>query len=263
MNVNFFKYQGTGNDFILIDNREGVIQKKHYRYFSLWCDRHFGIGADGLILLQRAEGYDFQMKYFNSDGRESTMCGNGGRCIIQFASDLGIIQKKCSFMAIDGPHSGEVISRGVTLRMSDVKGLLSHSDSSFSLDTGSPHYVRLVKGVKHFDVERKGRAIRHSRAYRESGINVNFAEWQNNLLHVRTYERGVESETLSCGTGVVASALVWSFIQKWPRGKRLRLEIETTGGPLQVRFMRRGEDEWTEIDLTGPAKRVFSGQLSI
>lgn len=262
MNVKFHKYQGTGNDFILIDNRKRIIQTGHRRFFSRWCNRHFGIGADGVILLEKESGYDFRMVYFNSDGRESSMCGNGGRCIIQFAHDIGVITTHCQFIAIDGPHSGEVQSNRVSLRMADVQDIRVSSSTDFILHTGSPHFVRFTDDVKQLAVVTKGRAIRNSKPFMQQGVNVNFAEAQGNRLFVRTYERGVEDETLSCGTGVVASVLAHSFRENNSIGKSHRQSVETKGGLLSVSYFRSAEKGWTAIDLAGPAQRVFSGEIS-
>jgi diaminopimelate epimerase len=262
MNVKFHKYQGAGNDFILIDNRKRIIQHGHRRLFSHWCNRHFGIGADGVILLEKESGYDFRMVYFNSDGRESSMCGNGGRCIIQFAHDVGIIKNHCQFIAIDGPHSGKIQSNRVSLRMADVQDIREVSSTDFILHTGSPHFVRFADDVEQLAVETKGRTIRNSKPFKQQGINVNFAEVQGNKLFVRTYERGVEDETLSCGTGVVASVLALSFQKNSPIGKQHRQTIETRGGLLSVSYFRSAEKAWRAIDLIGPAQRVFSGAIS-
>ena len=211
MTVNFYKYQGTGNDFIMIDNRHPVISKNQTELIARLCDRKFGIGADGLILLQEKKSVDFEMVYFNSDGRESSMCGNGGRCLIKFAKDLGIISNQCEFAAIDGLHEGHILKDGtVSLKMGDVKGIENFYDD-FILNTGSPHYVVLTKGVADINIVEHAKKIRCSEKFAKDGININFVESKgNHKLFVRTYERGVEDETLSCGTGVVASALAFA-----------------------------------------------------
>ncbi len=259
MTVKFYKYQGTGNDFVMIDNRNLALTNERAQIEKL-CNRRFGIGADGLIYLQSKEGYDFEMVYFNSDGNESTMCGNGGRCLIRFAHDLGLIADKCKFMAIDGEHEGEILSDGrVSLKMKDVDCIESYN-SDYVLNTGSPHYVQFANYVANLKVYEEGYKIRNSARFAAEGINVNFAEKKSaDELFVRTYERGVEAETLSCGTGVVASAL--AFASK--NGSLLsRVSIETPGGKLQVNFEAQGNG-YRNIFLTGPAERVFEGEVIV
>ena len=208
MNIDFYKYQGTGNDFIILDNRNKQYSSITEQQVKFLCHRRFGIGADGLMLLNLIDGYDFEMKYYNADGKESSMCGNGGRCLVQFAYDLGIHKETYSFIAIDGPHEANFShQRWVQLKMKDVKGLMKRH-GNLILDTGSPHYVKLVDSVKDLDVVEEGKEIRYNDEFRSKGINVNFVEQGRKTIIVRTYERGVEDETLSCGTGVTASALV-------------------------------------------------------
>jgi diaminopimelate epimerase len=260
MTVKFHKYQGTGNDFIMIDNRALGLNKQQNELVKKLCDRRFGIGADGLILLQDKEGYDFEMVYFNSDGNESTMCGNGGRCLIKFANYLGVIMDTCKFLAIDGDHDGEVLPGGtVSLKMKDVEGVEQQGDD-FVLNTGSPHYVSFVNEVQRFDVFNQARKIRYNTRFEKEGINVNFVEKKSaSEIFVRTYERGVEDETLSCGTGVVASAL--SFAAK--NGQILpQVYIQTLGGNLEVKFETAGRG-FRNIYLTGPAERVFEGEVEV
>lgn len=260
MTLPFYKYQGTGNDFILIDNRaKALLERKDTAYIRTLCDRRFGIGADGLILLQNKEGYDFEMVYFNADGAESSMCGNGGRCITAFARYLGIVTDKATFLAIDGPH--EAILRDdywVELKMTDVPQVLME-DEHFELDTGSPHYVTFVEDVDDIDVFNNGQAIRYSQKYRKEGINVNFVEKTKEGIFVLTYERGVEAETLSCGTGVTAAAIAYHLDR--PDGSRLRVPIQTKGGQLEVRIEPIG-DGFQNIWLCGPTEVVFQGQVS-
>ena len=250
----FSKYQGTGNDFIIIDNRDLSFQVSTEHIASL-CERRFGIGADGLILLQNEKDYDFRMVYFNADGNESSMCGNGGRCIVAFAKALGIIDKKTNFIAVDGPHEAHIELDLINLQMSNVD-LISEDENDFVLDTGSPHYVHFVEDIVSFDVFKNGKSIRNSAKYKEEGINVNFVEFDDGRLVVRTYERGVEDETYSCGTGVTAASICFSmqnnFIEQIP--------VSTLGGQLQVCLKWNGqgmEDIW----LQGPAKLVFEGTL--
>jgi len=261
MRINFSKYHGTGNDFILLDNRKG----DHFlmeEQVAFLCDRHFGIGADGLILLGEKSGYDFSMTYFNSDGRESTMCGNGARCITRFAQSFGLITEKARFSAADGDHYSENIpSDGETLirvRMKDTR-IISDSDEGVFLDTGSPHFVVFSDHVRDLDVTSRGREIRHDESFGEEGTNVDFAEKIPEGLYVRTYERGVENETLSCGTGVTASAIAYAFISGESREKTL---VRTPGGQLTVYFKQDGQ-AFSDIWLEGPVSFVFSGEIEI
>ena len=260
MTLPFYKYQGTGNDFIMIDNRRLGLPKENTDLVRRLCDRRFGIGGDGLIYLQDREGYDFEMVYFNSDGRESTMCGNGGRCIIRFAHDLGLGERDFSFLAIDGPHKGKIHGDGrVSLQMQDVLTTFHHGED-YVLDTGSPHIVHFVKDIKNYPVAAEGRSVRYSDTYREQGINVNFVEpLSRDSIFVRTYERGVEDETLSCGTGVVASSIAFYYHNNLNLAD---VKIETLGGQLGVMFDTT-ERHFTNIWLTGPAEQVFSGETTI
>lgn len=260
MTVKFYKYQGTGNDFIMIDNRGYGLTKDQTNLVKHLCDRRFGIGADGLILLQDKEGYDFEMVYFNSDGNESTMCGNGGRCLIKFANQLGVIMDNCRFLAIDGDHVGEVLPDGtVSLQMKDVEDI-EQLGSDFVLNTGSPHYVSFVNGVEWLNIFEEGRKVRYSTRFEKEGINVNFVEKKSDReIFVRTYERGVEAETFSCGTGVVASTL--SFAAK--NGQTLnRIAVQTLGGNLEVRFEPAGRG-FKNVFLVGPAEYVFAGEVEV
>ena len=260
MNIPFYKYQGTGNDFVIIDNRTLGLKREDVAHIQKICDRRFGIGADGLIYLQNKEGYDFEMVYYNSDGRESTMCGNGGRCIVKFAHDLGLGAAEFSFLAIDGPHKGKILPDGiVSIRMQDVTHT-SHRGDHYVLDTGSPHYVSFVKDIDHYPVAAKGSEIRYSDTFKEKGINVNFVEeLAKGIIYVRTYERGVEGETYSCGTGVVASAI--SYFYEKDQGA-MDIQIRTLGGQLEVRFDLDGL-HFVDIWLTGPAEQVFRGETTI
>jgi len=262
MTVKFYKYQGTGNDFIMIDNRNTYgFTKKHTELVKRLCDRKFGIGADGLILLNEKKSYDFEMVYFNSDGNESTMCGNGGRCLIKFAHDLGIIDSKCLFLAIDGPHEGALVDSGViSLKMKDVDSLELYAGKDVILNTGSPHYVRFEENVAGIEIVKEARSIRYNDRFAKEGINVNFVERvSDNEIFVRTYERGVEDETLSCGTGVVASSL--AFAKQGGQGIE-KVNIVTPGGTLEVRFEVSAEG-YKNVYLIGPAERVFEGTVDI
>jgi len=260
MEINFYKYQGTGNDFIMIDNRSNSIVLTNEQVAFL-CHRRFGIGADGLILLESEPGFDFRMVYYNSDGNQSSMCGNGGRCITAFARQLGLISDKARFSATDGAHESTLSEDGmISLKMQDVKGMELGEDY-FYLDTGSPHYVTLVENVEAFDVFHEGRKIRNSERFKEDGTNVNFIEKQNDEIFVRTYERGVEDETFSCGTGVTAAALV-AAVKGISTGKNNCL-IKTKGGTLEVSFEKVLEQNFYNIWLKGPALFVFKGSIII
>lgn len=260
MDIHFYKYQGSGNDFIMIDNRSSSLSLSTEQVSHL-CHRRFGIGADGLILLEPEPGVDFKMVYYNSDGNQSSMCGNGGRCIVAFAKQLGIISDKTRFLAIDGLHEASIAADGsVSLKMQDVKQMESGEDYFF-LNTGSPHYVKQVANVEHMDVFAEGRKIRNSERFAEEGTNVNFIEKQDDALMVRTYERGVEDETFSCGTGVTAAALVAAVVGV-STGKNNCL-VKTKGGTLEVSFEKVLEQNFYNIWLKGPAVMVFKGSVVI
>jgi len=256
MTLKFYKYQGTGNDFILIDNRTAEFDSEDTDLVRKLCNRRFGIGADGLILLEDCIGFDFQMVYFNSDGNQSSMCGNGGRCIVQFAKDMGVIKKETTFIAVDGEHDAFIENELVHLKMIDVTTVEKIGDDYF-LNTGSPHYVKVVGDIKNFAVYDQGYAIRNNERFRAEGTNVNFIEYSEDALWVRTFERGVEDETFSCGTGVTAAALASSL-----GGATSPVKIKTLGGDLQVSFKKEGE-KFTNIYLVGPAKQVFRGTIEI
>jgi len=257
MKVNFFKYQATGNDFIIFDAREADLLLTN-RQISQLCDRKFGIGADGVMLLKNKEGYDFEMVYHNADGTMS-MCGNGGRSMVKFARHLGIQRASYYFLAIDGDHLATIDGGGwVSLKMKDVHGIAKHHGDA-SLNTGSPHYVKHVPDVRSYDVVRVGKLIRYSDEYAKEGINVNFVEGGDKGIFVRTYERGVENETLSCGTGVTAASLVYAHNDNGFN----RVEVETLGGHLAVEFDKTGEHDFENIWLCGPAELVFTGEIEI
>jgi len=260
MPIQFYKYQGTGNDFILIDNRKNEIELLPEQ-IKLLCDRRFGIGADGLMFLELEPGADFKMVYFNSDGNPSSMCGNGGRCITAFAKYLGLITDKAKFLAVDGFHEA-IISENeiVSLKMQDVKSIEVGTDY-FYLNTGSPHYVKIVNDVQNYEVFEHGKEIRNSERFKEEGTNVNFIEKIDNELFVRTYERGVEDETFSCGTGVTAAALV-AAIEGISNSKNNCL-IKTLGGNLEVTFDKVLEQNFYNIWLKGPAQKVFTGVIDL
>jgi diaminopimelate epimerase len=259
MEVTFFKYQGTGNDFIMIDNRAGHFRAGREQIASL-CTRRTGIGSDGLILLEKHPGYDFSMRYFNADGGESTMCGNGGRCVIAFAHFLDVCGEETRFMAVDGEHTGGIRDGVVRLKMNDVTEIRETGDGWF-LDTGSPHYVLFREDVEHAEVFREGRELRHSDLFSPEGTNVNFTEVIDpQTIFNRTYERGVEDETLSCGTGSIAAALTLAHTRQ---NVSSPVTVLTRGGRLKVYFRKEEEGIFREIYLEGPAQQVFRGTFEI
>lgn len=254
--MKFYKYQGTGNDFVMIDNRD-LQFPKHQEIIEKLCDRRFGIGADGLILLENDENSDFRMVYYNSDGNESTMCGNGGRCIVAFAHFLDIFEEKATFNAIDGRHEAEIKNGIVKLKMIDVK-MIENDGENFVLNTGSPHFVKYVEMLNNYNVYKNGNEIRNSETYKKEGINVNFVEKiADGEIFVRTYERGVEDETYSCGTGVTAAAL--TFMEK---SNLNAVSVKVLGGNLKV-YAEKAENGFRNIWLEGAAVQVFSGEVRI
>jgi len=259
MDIEFYKYQGTGNDFILLDNRSNIYDKITSSQIKEICDRHFGVGADGLMLLNNKEGFDFEMIYYNADGKPGSMCGNGGRCMVRFASQMGIKKNEYNFLASDGVHKAEIsLNKEVSLKMQDVNHVDFYIDH-YLLNTGSPHYVKYVKDISHLDVVAEGSKIRYSKEFAEKGVNVNFVEIiSDDEIFVRTYERGVENETLSCGTGVTASALISAHNEKGFN----RVEVKTKGGNLSVEFDKMSDTQFTDIWLSGPVELVFMGKIN-
>lgn len=259
MKIPFFKYQGAGNDFVIVDNRKGFFPKDNHDIIKHCCDRKFGIGADGLMLLETDEFTDFKMDYYNADGHPGSMCGNGGRCIVAFAKYLGIIENETTFEALGKVYEANFSESKVNLKMMDVEDINVFEDHVF-LDTGSPHHVEFIENIKEFNVVDEGRRIRHGAPYFEAGSNVNFVEKiDNSTFSVRTYERGVEDETLSCGTGVTAVALASYHLDKT---SEKTVNIITPGGELKIAFEKEG-DNYKNIVLTGPATFVFKGTIEI
>jgi diaminopimelate epimerase len=262
MILNFEKFHGSGNDFIMMDTRHQKF-KASPDIIAYLCDRHFGIGADGLIMLEEEGGFDFAMRYFNADGRESTMCGNGGRCLAYFAQLLGISKDEMQFHASDGPHRAKILSQKgntalVKLEMRPVEMNDWVNDSIF-LDTGSPHYLIIKDQLDKIDVETLGRKARNDERFAAfGGTNVDFLEEKEGILNIRTYERGVEAETLSCGTGVTAAGLAWAI----KNGNASPVEVKTKGGDLKVHF-EKTETHFQNIWLEGPAQKVYSGKINI
>ena len=260
MQIEFYKYQGTGNDFVMIDNRTNFFPKEDIQLIEQLCDRRFGIGADGLILLDNDSDTDFRMVYYNSDGNESSMCGNGGRCLVAFANQLGVISNQAIFMATDGLHHASVGNDAiVSLQMIDVDEI-QKKDSYTFLNTGSPHHVQIVEDLKNYNVKDSGASIRYGELYGEKGSNVNFVKKiDEDTFSVRTYERGVEDETLACGTGVTAVAIAMNATGETDKTS-INLNVE--GGKLNVSFDKKN-DGYTNVYLTGPAKLVFKGTIEI
>jgi len=260
MQLTFHKYQGTGNDFIILNSYHDEIPLLSTRQIKHLCHRHLGIGADGLMLLKKISGYDFEMKYYNADGLESSMCGNGGRCLVMFAHNNGIRKSTYQFLAIDGEHEAEIDDQGlVRLKMKDVQEVIYHNGYAL-LNTGSPHFVKFVNDVENVDVFETGRDIRYSEPFATDGINVNFAETlQQDAIYVRTYERGVEDETMSCGTGVTAAALLAAHNENGFNS----VTVKTPGGTLSVEYNKTDDTNFTNIWLCGPAQLVFKGTIEL
>ncbi|MFC4740646.1 diaminopimelate epimerase [Flavobacterium ponti] len=259
MKIHFYKYQGTGNDFVMIDNRQNIFPKNDTKLIARLCDRKFGVGADGLILLENHPDLNFKMVYYNSDGNESSMCGNGGRCLVAFAKQMDVISNEATFEAIDGMHYATIDKEGiVSLQMMDVDEIKEEGNYTF-LNTGSPHHVALIENLKEFDVKQEGAKIRYSDLYGKAGSNINFVkQLENDIFAVRTYERGVEDETLSCGTGVTAVAIAMHKIGK-TTSKEIKLNVE--GGTLKVKFDAEN-NKFTNVFLIGPATFVFEGTIN-
>lgn len=257
MNITFYKYEGAGNDFIMIDNRDNSFPKNNSTLIQKLCDRHFGIGADGLILLENDAETDFKMVYYNADGEEGTMCGNGGRCIVSFANKLDAISSNTTFKAIDGLHHATIKNDLVSLQMADVKKVEVYENYVFA-NTGSPHHVQLVENAETYDVVLNGRKLRNE--YGDTGSNINFVQQvDETTFKVRTYERGVEDETLACGTGVTAVAIA---MHKTNKTNSNNIKLSVLGGELEVAFVVENEC-YKNVFLKGPATFVFSGTINL
>ncbi len=257
MQIEFYKYQGTGNDFVMIDNRQNQFDKVNLEVVRKLCDRKFGVGADGLILIENIEDLDFNMVYFNSDGSQS-FCGNGSRCAVAFAKYLGIIDKQAFFLSKDGEHEAWKKDGEVSLKMHNVEDI-EVGANYYYINTGSPHYILEKESVEAVDVKTEGAAIRYNDRFKKEGTNVNFVSYKEDSLSIRTYERGVEDETLSCGTGVTAAALSLAHKNKMEAGK---IRVEAVGGQLQVAF-RKKDNVYEDVWLIGPAEQVFKGIIEL
>lgn len=258
MTIVFNKYQGAGNDFIIIDNRKGRFNPSDSELIKRLCDRRFGIGADGLILISSSSEYNFVMKYFNADGFEGSMCGNGGRCSADFALKNGISCNNMIFNAIDGPHKAVKEKEIVRLQMNDVKETRLIKNNYF-INTGSPHYILFSPDIDSIDVFKEGKKIRLSDDFAPEGTNVNFVQVTESGIYVRTFERGVEDETLACGTGVTASAIATVLSGKYDKNS---VNVRTRGGNLNVKFKIEGT-EVKDIWLSGPATFVYEGEIEV
>lgn len=265
MKVPFYKYEGAGNDFIIIDQVADLLQDLFTeKDISLLCNRRFGIGADGLMLIKTHFEYDFEMVYYNSDGKEGSMCGNGGRCLVAYAARKGIAGETAIFTAADGPHKATVVEvKGnnsmISLQMRDVQKIKDTKHGLF-LDTGSPHLVIFEKDLALVNVFKKGKELRNAPEFKPGGTNVNFAELKNEHIYIRTYERGVENETLACGTGVTAVAI--AAHHNGLLGQNT-INVSARGGDLKVAFENHQEGKYRNIWLEGPAKLVFKGEIDL
>jgi diaminopimelate epimerase len=256
MPISFAKYQSTGNDFVLIDNREGKFSDENTVLINKICDRKFGIGADGLILLETSDIADFTMKYYNADGSLGSFCGNGSRAVVRFAQSLGIIEDSTIFEAYDGMHEAIIVGDLIQIKMADVQNGRQVLNGTF-IDTGLPHYIEFVENLDKIDVVQKGRAVRNSAIFQPDGSNINYVEKSGQgKIRVRTYERGVENETLSCGTGATAAAISAAIA-----GLGNNIAISTLGGDLKVWF-EQNDSGYHNIWLEGPTELVFSGELA-
>lgn len=254
--IEFFKYHGAGNDFVIIDDRKKLFDLSDHQLIKRVCDRHFGVGADGLMLLRSSSQADFEMIYFNSDGRLGSMCGNGGRCIVSFARSLNMVNDHCSFLAADGMHQAVIHSQmDVSLQMQDVESIELIEEADGLIDTGSPHYVVVKQNIDQLDVVREGMKIRYNDRFREKGVNVNFIQPEDEIVRIRTYERGVENETLACGTGVTAAAIYAVAFLRFISP----VKVKAVGGDLVVSFDRVGS-KFINIWKRGPVALVFKGK---
>ena len=259
MEINFHKYQGTGNDFVMLDNRDGKYNHLTINQIQLICDRRFGIGADGLICINKQENYAFEIDYSNSDGSKS-FCGNGARCSVAFAAFLGVDCGSITFLAIDGEHQAKLTQKTIAIEMQNVIEVKAINED-FELNTGSPHYIRFIENSEILHVVDFGKKVRYSENYQENGINVNLVRQNGKHLNVETYERGVEDETLSCGTGVTAAAIACAYKEKQLGFNEY--EITVKGGKLKVSFVAEDNLSFTNIWLSGPAEFVFKGTIDV
>lgn len=262
MKIHFYKYQATGNDFVIIDAREEniILSKENIKFL---CHRHFGIGSDGLIIFENSDKADFSMQFFNPDGSGGMMCGNGGRSIVKFAADKGVIKDKCTFLAPDGLHSATIEGENISLKMTTPTLFQAHKDG-FYINTGTSHFVVFENNLEEIDIIKKGRTLRNDERFLTyKGCNVNFVEEiADNNLKIQTYERGVEDLTLACGTGICAAALTYS-VKKGLENANHTINISAQGGNLQVEFEKKENNTFDNVHLIGEAKKVFEGEIEI
>ncbi len=258
MTIHFSKYHGAGNDFIIIDDRNEIFDISNNNLVKNLCDRRFGIGADGLMILRNDNLQDFRMIYFNSDGYEGTMCGNGGRCITSFASNLGLISDLTFFLASDGTHEAKISGNIVNLKMNDISEIIKLEDGYF-INSGSPHFICLNENPFKIDINTIGKEIRNQQRFSPGGVNVNFISIDKYAINIATFERGVEAETLSCGTGSVAAAVSVAYDK--PNGD-YNFNVNAKGGILNVTY-NKSESFYSNIWLSGPAVKVFDGEFEI
>lgn len=259
MTIHFTKYQGTGNDFIMINNMSGEYSDLNLETISKLCDRRFGIGADGLIKINSHSTLDFEVDYYNADGTKS-FCGNGARCSVHFAKKLGLFENEAHFMAIDGEHRAIITNEGtISLEMTDVQ-LIENRSGEYILNTGSPHYCSFVNDLNEIDIDSFGKSIRYSEGFNQFGINVNCIKViGENAISILTYERGVEAETLSCGTGATACAIAYSERNKLKNNENISVKVK--GGDLKISFKVNEDRTYSSIRLIGPAAAVFNGSI--
>ncbi len=258
MMIKFYKYQGTGNDFIMIDNRAGTFDRNNHQLVQRLCERRFGIGADGLILIENNSEVDFEVVYYNADASQS-LCGNGSRCAVRFAEFLKIIKDTATFLAIDGVHEAKIKPDIIKLKMHDVARIEAGDDYYF-IDTGSPHYVSFCDNNQNLNVVELGKQIRYNDRFKDKGVNVNFVhEIAKDIISVRTYERGVEGETFSCGTGVTACAIAYAIKNDYQEGS-YEIQTKTLGGNLSINLTLK-KYQVVDIWLNGPAEEVFQGEI--
>lgn len=262
MTLHFSKYHGAGNDFVMIDNRETIFDVNDSQLIQAICHRHFGVGADGIILLENDLNYDFKMVFANNDGSIGSMCGNGGRCIVRFAHDLGMIinKKNIRFSAIDGIHHARIEDDLICLKMQDVHEIGSRNGLIFLHSGTTPHHVQFVVNLESFPVCIEAQKIRDIDVD-PRGVNVNYVEIKDGEFHVRTYERGVEDETLACGTGATSVAIAVHSLGML--GNKNFCNIKMPGGDLKIDFEQSSDGTYEDIWLTGPAVKVFEGEIEI
>lgn len=257
--IHFTKYQGTGNDFIIIDNSTGQLQNISLETIKKLCDRRFGIGADGLILIEKSINSDFYMNYFNSDGSKS-FCGNGSRCAVHFANSLGLISNETKFEAIDGVHFASILDSDISIQMRSVS-TVEYRKNNFILNTGSPHFVKFSEDISSENIREFGKSIRYSEDFSKEGINVNLMNIIGaNIIEIATYERGVEDETLSCGTGATACAIILNELSPIEGSRSVNVNVK--GGQLTINYTYN-DGNYTNISLSGPAIPVFNGTIEI